>query len=54
MGVPAMTQWVRNPATVAQVAAEVWVQSLAQERLHAVGVAKKIIKKINTKSVDNV
>ena len=41
MGVPAMTQWVRNPATVAQIAAEVWVQSLAQERPYATGATIK-------------
>ena len=28
-GVPAVTQWVKNLTAVAQVAAEVWIQSLA-------------------------
>ena len=30
MGVPAMVQWVKNPAAVAQVTVEAWIQSLAQ------------------------
>ena len=39
-----MAQWVENPALSLQrpgLAAAVWVQSLAQELPHAVGVAKK-------------
>ena len=36
-----MVQWVKNPTAVAWVAAEVQVQSLAQELPYASGVAKK-------------
>lgn len=34
-------QWAKNPAARAQVAAEVWVQSLAWRHPHAMGVTKK-------------
>ena len=29
LGVPAVVRWVKNPTAVAQVDAELWVQSLA-------------------------
>ena len=43
-GVPAVAQWVKNPTAVAQVTAEVQVQSLAQKLPHAKGAAKKFKK----------
>lgn len=43
-GIPAMVQWIKNPAATAWIAAEVQIQSLAQELQHAEGVAKKINK----------
>ena len=36
-----MAQWVKNLTAVAQVDAEVWVQSLAQELPYATGTAIK-------------
>ena len=42
-----MAQWAKNPAlplvTLALVTAVAWVQSLAQEFLHAAGTAKIIL-----------
>lgn len=36
-----MVQWVKDPTTVAWVATEAWVHFLAQEILHASGVARR-------------
>ena len=42
LGVPTVPQWVKDLATVAQIAVEAQVRSLAQELPHAVVWPKKI------------
>ena len=41
IGVHAVAHWVKNLTASAQVASEVWVQSLAWELPHAAGTARK-------------
>ena len=41
LGVPTVPQWVKDLATVAQIAVEAQVRSLAQELPHAVVWPKK-------------
>ena len=38
-GIPVVAQWVKNPTSMAQVIAEAWVRSMAQELPYAVGTS---------------